>query len=292
MIVLLTGVTGFIGSHVARALVRLGHEVHATFRPSSDHRRIADLGAGVILHKGFMDTVPVDPDVTIHLAWYTVPGQYLEAPENIECLDASRRLLARVRGRVICTGTCFEYDTRVGLLREDSPTLPTTLYAQCKDVLRKEVVERPNGVWLRLFYQYGPWEDPRRMIPSAIQAVLRGEVVRATAGEQQRDYLHVEDVAAAVCAVAESRLEGVVNVGSGAPTTVREIMTTIGEYGHRPDLIRLGEMEYYPGEPMLVTAEVGKLRSTGWAPTVSLGYGLRRTFDWWRERMPRQTAAL
>jgi nucleoside-diphosphate-sugar epimerase len=285
MRVLLTGATGFIGSHVARELLRRDHEVHATLRPSSDRRRIRDIEARLRIHPGEMDLVPVESDVAVHLAWYAVPGKYLTAPENRSCLESSRRLLARVKGRAVFAGTCFEYDTALGTLREDSPTKPATLYAECKDRLRREVVARPDSAWVRFFYQYGPWEDERRLVPSVIRAVLRGEPANVSPGEQGRDFLHVEDVASAVCAVAESRLEGAVNIGSGRAPTVGEIVTRIGRIGGRPDLIRLGAVGYYPGEPMLIVADNAKLRSTGWAPAVDLETGLCRTVEWWRSAM-------
>jgi nucleoside-diphosphate-sugar epimerase len=284
MRVLLTGATGFIGSHVARELLRRGHEVHATVRPASDRRRIRDIEPRLRIHEGALDLVPLEPDVAVHLAWYAVPGKYLEAPENLECLAASRRLLAALRGRAVFAGTCFEFDTRLGTLREDSPTLPTTLYARCKDELRREVVARPNSAWVRFFYQYGPWEDERRLVPSVIRSVLRGEPAKVSPGEQRRDFLHVEDVASAVCAVAESRLEGAVNIGSGRAPAVKEIVTRIGELGGRPDLVRLGAVSYYPGEPMLIVADNARLRSTGWTPAYDLERGLRHAFEWWKGR--------
>lgn len=281
MRILLTGVTGFIGSHVGRELLRHGHEVHATVRPASDRRRIVDL-EGLHLVEGDIDDVPVEPDVTIHLAWYTVPGKYLEAAENRECLGASRRLLEKLRGRAIFAGTCFELDTRIGVLREDSPVRPMSLYARCKDALRRDVVRRPNSAWIRFFYQYGPWEDGRRFVPSIIGAVLRGEPAKVSPGEQGRDYLHVEDVASAVAAVAESQLEGTVNIGSGRAPAVKEIVTRIGELGGRPDLIQLGAVPYFDGEPMLIQADNVRLRSTGWKPRYDLETGLRQAVDWWR----------
>src|SRR3989442_300068 len=112
MRILLTGATGFIGSHVARQLVHRGHDVHATLRPTSDRRRIRDVESKLRIWDGGMDGVPVEADVAIHLAWYAVPGKYLTAPENRDCLDASRRLLAKLRGRVVFAGTCFEHDLK------------------------------------------------------------------------------------------------------------------------------------------------------------------------------------
>ncbi|HXX92237.1 MAG TPA: NAD(P)-dependent oxidoreductase, partial [Planctomycetota bacterium] len=284
MKVLLTGATGFIGSHVARELLGRGHEVHATLRRSSDRRRIREIEGRLRIHEGEMDLIPLRPDVAIHLAWYAVPGKYLTAPENRDCLAGSRRLLQALPCRAIFAGTCFEFDTRIGRLGEESPTRPTTLYAECKDALRREVVQRPDSAWIRFFYQFGPWEDERRLVPSVIRSVLRGEPAKVSPGEQQRDFLHIEDVASAVCAVAESTLEGCVNIGSGESPTIKEIVTRIGVLGGRGDLIRLGEVPYYEGEPMLIVADNARLRSTGWTRKYTLESGLRDVFCWWKGR--------
>ena len=284
MKVLLTGATGFIGSHVARALLRAGHEVHAVIRGTSDRRRISDIERDLRIHVGEMDQVPVEPDALVHLAWYAVPGRYLAAPENRDCLAASLRLLQRIGGRAVFAGTCFEFDTTLGRLREDSPTKPTTLYAECKDALRRQVVERANAAWIRFFYQYGPWEDERRLVPSIIQALLRGEPADLSHGEQRRDFLHVEDVAAAVHAVVESDLTGAINIGSGEAPSVKEIALTIASFADRPDLLRFGAIPANAAEPPLIVADNAKLRSTAWARRYSLEEGLRQTFDWWRGR--------
>lgn len=285
MRVLLSGATGFIGSHVAWELVRRGHEVHATIRPASDRRRLRGLGSELRVWEGGMDLVPLEADVTIHMAWFAVPGKYLSAPENRECLEASRRLLARAPGRAVFAGTCFEYDLSLGVLREDSPTKPATLYAECKDALRRDVERRPDSAWVRFFYQYGPWEDARRLMPVVMRGQIRGEPSKVTPGDQRLDYLHVEDVASAVCSVAESRLQGSVNVGSGSAPSVREIVTKIAEFGGRPDLIQWGAYPQNPGDPMFVQADNARLRSTGWSPKYDLAGGLRHAFEWWRREL-------
>lgn len=282
MRVLLTGATGFIGSHVARALLRRNHQVHVALRPGSDRRRLRGVESRLSFHEGPLDAVPVEADVTVHLAWYTVPGKYLTAPENRDCLEASRRLLSKVKGRVVFAGTSFEHDLSQGVLREDSPTKPATLYAECKDALRREVEARPESAWVRIFYLYGPWEDPKRLVPAVIRAQLKGEASKVTPGDQRLDYLHVEDVASAIVAVAESRLQGCVNIGSGAAPSIREIVKSIADLGGRPDLIQWGAFPQRPTDPMLLQADNTKLRSTGWLPKYTLDSGLRHTFDWWR----------
>jgi nucleoside-diphosphate-sugar epimerase len=232
-----------------------------------------------------MDCLPIEAEVLVHMAWYTVPGRYLTAPDNRDCLEASRRLLAQARCRVVFAGTCFEHDLRLGILREDSATRPTTLYAECKDALRREVEQRPDSAWVRFFYQYGPYEDERRLMPAVILGQLRGQPSKVTPGDQRFDYLHVEDVASAVVAVAESRLEGCVNIGAGVAPSIREIVTTIAELGGRPDLIQWGAYPQKPDDPMLIQADNAKLRSTGWAPRFDLAGGLRHAFEWWRHEL-------
>src|SRR5258706_8112558 len=162
-----------------------------------------------------MDAMPIDPDVVVHMAWYAVPGKYLPALENLDCLAASRRLLSKIKGRAVFAGTCFEFEPTEEPLREDSPTKPATLYAECKDALRREVEKRPNSAWVRFFYQYGPWEDEKRLMPAVILGQLRGQPSKVTPGDQRFDYLHVEDVASAVCAVAERPAQGFLQIRPG-----------------------------------------------------------------------------
>ena len=288
MRVLLTGASGWIGSHVARQLVQRGDEVHAIVRENSNLRRIEDIRSSIKLHVGNFGNggdVPVEPDVAIHLAWIVAPGKYLTAPENRDCLEQSRQLLANLKCRAVFAGTVFEFDTNLGTLREDSPVNPDTLYAECKDALRQDVEARPNSAWIRFFYLYGPGEDKRRLVPSVIHSLRKGERAKVSPGGQARDFLHVEDVASAVIAVADSSLSGCVNIGSGEAPTVKEIVTKLGELSGKPELIDYSAVPYYKGEPMLIVADNAKLRSTGWKPKYTLASGLEATWAWWADRL-------
>ena len=90
-----------------------------------------------------------------------------------------------------------------------------------------------STVWARLFYLYGPGEDPRRLVASIIRSLLRSESVAISPGEQVRDFLHVDDVAAAIAHIAEGELTGPVNVGSGIPVTVAHLARTVGRPSER-----------------------------------------------------------
>jgi len=140
--------------------------------------------------------------------------------------------------------------------------------------------------WLRFFYQYGPFEHEGRLVPSVTRSLLRNQVAEATLGEQVRDFLHVEDVASAAWAVARSGLSGPVNIGSGEPVTVREIVTTIGAVLNRPELIALGALPDRASDPPFVCADNRRLvENTGWTPRYGLEEGLGHTVAWWQAHL-------
>ena len=296
MRILLTGATGFIGSHVARALVREGHEVHVLVRAESNLGRIEDLTSSLHLIKGDLLNPafvlhPSAFDLGLHLAWHVEPGNYLHQPQKEDWIVASLRLASALRDggcrRFVATGTSFEYAPSDLPQRESSPTKPSTAYGQAKlelfEALRRSI--DIDLAWLRPFYLYGPDEDRRRLVPVVINSLLRGQETKLVPGERVRDYLHIEDVASAICAVAGSQLTGAVNIASGVPITVREIALKIGEALDRVDLLKLGALPYAASEPLYLLADNTKLREgTGWKPRYPLDEGLRQTIEWWKSR--------
>jgi nucleoside-diphosphate-sugar epimerase len=300
--VFLTGATGFIGSHVARLLVREGCEVTALARAGAVLRRVEDLRGAVRWLEG--DLTDPDrlraplasdpPEVCLHLAWYAVPGQYLHATENLDCLRGSLGLLQALDEagcpRVVMAGTCFEFDTRYGYLSETSPIRPQSLYAASKHALHlvAEQYQRLHGrrlAWARIFYQYGPWEDPRRFVPAVICALLAGEPCSLTQGGQVRDFLHIEDVARAIWAIARSDLEGPVVIGSSRPVTVADVARAIGDQIGRGELLRFGARPTPPDDPPFLCANTTLLRTrTDWSPRYDLRAGLAETIAWWKSQ--------
>lgn len=303
MRVLLTGASGFLGSHVARLLVHEGCQVFALARPGSDLWRLHDVQNALQFVVGDVLDGPqvtaavqqAQPDLCLHLAWYAEPGVYLHSPRNVEYIGASLHLAARLAEagckRLVVAGTVAEYDADYGYLAESTPIRPVTLYAASK-VATQTVLARLaeqiglSTAWARIFYIYGPGENPKRFVPDVITTLLRGEPTRTTLGEQVRDYLHVADVAAALWAVARSDLAGVVNVGSGVPVTNRQIVQQIGAILERPELVRFGDLPYRAGDPMFVCADVRRLRmNTDWRQRYDVEAGLRQTTNWWRDQL-------
>ena len=118
-----------------------------------------------------------------------------------------------------------------------------------------------------------------------IRSLLDGQVAKVTPGEQVRDFLHVEDVASAIWSVAQSDMQGVVNIGSGRPVTVRDVVTQIGSILNKEDLIALGALPYGDSDPKFVCANNRRLvENTDWVPRYDLEKGLRHTIEWWRRQ--------
>jgi nucleoside-diphosphate-sugar epimerase len=302
MRVLLTGATGFVGAHVVRVLVRDDCEVHALVRPTSNLFRIADIQSRLHLIQGDVRDLEalrpllrsIAPEMCIHLGWCAKPGEYLYSRENIDLLGGTIRFATMLADigcrRFVGIGTCFEYDTAAGYLSERTPLDPAFLYSAAKAgafmILDKLALKDMSVAWARLFYVYGPFENEQRLVPSVVRALLVGEEARCTAGEQVRDYLHVEDAASAVCAVACSSLVGAINVGSGSPVRIADLVTTICDIVGRPDLVKLGALPTSKGDPRFVCANNQRLREEmAWRPRFGLRDGLRSTIDWWRPRV-------
>jgi nucleoside-diphosphate-sugar epimerase len=302
MRILVTGAPGFVGAHVVRALVAQGHEVAALVRPTSSLWRLQDVQGhfqAVTWDTGTVGALlgPLGdwhPEVCVHPAWYAVPGKYLhDAPENIASLTLSLRLLDELAAagceHVVMTGTCFEYDTDAGILREDGPVRPVTIYSAAKLAMSMlgQIRAAQLGIgftWARLFYLYGPFEDERRLVPAEIRALLAGREFPATSGTQVRDYLHVEDVASGLSALAVQKVAGTYNVCSGVEVTIAGLVSEVARIAGRPDLIRLGAVPQRPGDPEFICGDNSRLVSaTGWKPSHPLAEGLASTVAWWKQ---------
>lgn len=307
--VLVTGGTGFIGRQTVAPLVERGFEVWLTSRdpwprdlaeladryPGSIHHRVADLlrpeVAAALIEE-------VRPSHLLHLAWDTRHGLFWSSPENEAWVTASERLLAAFadrRGqRFVAAGTCVEYAATGRPVSEASGVLdPGSPYGRAKLAFRerlREAAERRglHTAWGRVFHLFGPYERLPRLVPAAIDALLRGEPFPATAGTQVRDYSSVVDVAAAFVTILDSDFEGDINVASGVPSTVASVLRCIGHVVGRPELIRLGVIPSPAHDPPMLAADTTRLQSRfGSLFPVPLETRLREMVDWWRHDGPR-----
>lgn len=298
--VILTGARGFVGAHCLEVLLEKGFEVHAV----SSRGRFNDYPWQVEWHHADLHNAEhilrlmaeVQPQYLLHLAWDVSQGVYWRSLENLRWVKASLGLLQAFIDaggkRVVMAGSCAEYDWQYGYCSEElTPLKPATLYGTCKSALGSIVaaaaVEKKISLaWARLFFLYGPGEKGERLVPAVVKTLLKGEEVPRTHGEQIRDYLYIRDAGSALVALLDSGVEGAVNIASGRPVSLKELIGEAAALVGRTDLVRLGSLAVPKDDPPILLANTRRLREeVGWTPRYSLREGMAETVDWWRKRL-------
>jgi nucleoside-diphosphate-sugar epimerase len=279
---LVTGASGFIGPALTEALSRTGAVVWAPRR----HQ----------LNLGNADQVDeqigeFSPHFVFHLASDGVNQPVPKAQLWASNVDGTRNLvraLARLRDvpRVVLLGSCVEYAPKAGRIFETDALDPYSDYGRTKveaaALARQEGAALPQA-WVRLFNVYGPHDASQRLLPHVVRQCRQGLPVETTAGEQLRDFTHVDDVAEGLMRLALSLparpFWDVYNLGSGEAMRLRDFIAeaaaALREQGLSPD-IRFGAKPYRPGEPMEYLPDISKLRSRlGWSPGTPMGQGIR-----------------
>jgi len=290
--VLVTGAGGFVGRNCIAALLARGFEVHAVGRAPQVRK-----GEAVWTRADLLDPAQVErlmgtvrPSHLLHLAWTSKHGEYWHSPENYRWVCAGihlARAFHQAGGeRMLGVGTCAEYDWRYGFMNEDvTPRNPATPYGVCKNALFElwSSMAAQAGMsfaWGRLFHLYGPGEQSGRLVPGVARALLAGREAPCSDGAQVRDFLHAADAGEALAALLDSLVSGAVNVASGRPVSVRDVVERIAGIIGRHDLLRLGALPRAQNDSPLIVADVRRLTlEVGWSPRYSLNDGLAHTLD-------------
>jgi nucleoside-diphosphate-sugar epimerase len=289
--VLLTGATGFVGSHLARCLVDRGDTVEALVVPEADHSALSALGGAVRIHPldrsyAQLERIACESrcDVAIHLAAIFLAEH---RPEDVGRLVESNILFgtylaeALTRAgtlRFVNTGTSWQH-------YEDAPYRPVCLYAATKQAFEDLLAWYRDAaglrvVTLKLFETYGPGDTRPKLVP-LLQRLARGEEAGAafSPGDQLLDMVHVRDVASAFRLAAERTADlppGTAEeyaVSSGHPVPLREVVARFERILGRPLGIRWGGRPHRPREVMRPWS--GGRSLPGWVPAVPLDEGLR-----------------
>jgi nucleoside-diphosphate-sugar epimerase len=298
---LVTGASGFLGRHCLAPLLERGFEVHAAARHSVDEQEEVQWHR-VDLHNPAQVTSliqDVRPTHLVHCAWAMEPGVYPSSPDNLRWVSSSLTLATEFAAaggeRMVGVGTGFEYDWRYGYCSEAvTPLAPATLYGAAKHALgclldAYALQVGLSQAWARLFFLYGPHEHPDRLVSSVIRKVLFDERAETSHGRQVRDYLHVADAGEAVAALLDSATTGPVNIASGRPITLQEVVQEIGRQSGREELLAVGALPARPGDAPFVVADVTRLsEEVGWRPQLSLAVGLEDTIAWWDAELRRR----
>ncbi|MDA8073241.1 MAG: SDR family NAD(P)-dependent oxidoreductase [Actinomycetota bacterium] len=306
---LVTGASGFIGSHLVRRLVADGVEVHAlTSATSSVYGvRLVPVREQITVHEGSladrsaMDALAgaVRPTHVFHLGAYTHVGKSWQRVDEciqvnvqgtVNLLQALERVGYR---RFVNVGTSEIYGDVPAPFREDQPVRPISPYAASKYGAEcfARVLHQGRGapiVFLRPFNAYGPAQSTDRVIPEIIVRALRGEPVRMTQGRQTREFNYVADlVDAMVRAAATDGVEGeLFNLGCGEDVAVRDVASTVLAMLGNPVEAHFGALPERPTEIWTMRSDSRRaVDRLGWKPQHSLSDGLAKTIAWYRREL-------
>jgi UDP-glucose 4-epimerase len=299
---LVTGASGFIGSHLARRLLADEWEVLGVVRDDSDPARIAEAlcDAQIIeadLTAGADSQNLEGVDVVFHLAAVGLHERVPRAPVEIAwtnvliTLNVLRLAAALGARRIVHVGSGLEYGEG-RKLREDAQLAPTSSYGSSKAAswllthafCREEQLE-PVG--LRPFTVYGPGDSPYGLVGSSVLAALAESDLALTEGRQTRDFVYVTDAVEAIVAAATSpsAVGEVFNVCTGVDTSIRAAVEQIVSLSGGDVMPRFGARPYRAQELWCSSGDPSKAAAVlGWAPTTGLEDGLAETIAWFRER--------
>lgn len=289
-----------MGAALCWRLAGEGWRVHVLSRPGANRARLAGLDGITVLDGSLADAsslvaavAAAEPDVVFHMASTAFnPPPAMEEHFSVN-VGGTFNLLKALQGsgaRVVFTNSAAIYGAGGGL-EEGRRPVPATWIGGTKAAAQMllETHARLGGASLvdvRLFTPYGPWERPGRLIPATILAALDGRPIRATAGLQRRDFVHMADVVEALVKAGTWSGTDVlaVNIGSGTGVSVREVVSLILDLMDNPVKSEFGALPTRPDEIPEITADISlAAERLGWRPTVGLAEGLRRTIAWYRD---------
>jgi len=289
--VLVTGASGFIGRHGLPALAARGFDVHAVSSTGRPEGPVTWHSANLFDRDQVTRVLDeIRPTHLLHFAWYTEHGKFWNSAENLPWVESSLFLLRTFTKqggrRAVLSGSCAEYDWRHGYCSEfATPAEAATLYGTCKNALRTVSAKYAANAglslaWGRIFFLYGPGEVEKRLVPLVVRSLQEGGPVRCSHGRQYRDFLHSQDCGDAFVALLESPVEGPVNVASGRPVAIGEVVRTIASLfpGGESIPIEFGAIPTPPDDPPLLVADIRRLTNeVGWTPRFGLREGLIHT---------------
>jgi dolichol-phosphate mannosyltransferase len=299
---LVTGAAGFVGAALARRLLADGHAITLLAGPQSDCWRLDGLaGEAEILAVDLCDADSVEravrrarPELVFHLAAHGAYSWQRSLPRMIETnlgglvnlADAAEQVGARA---IVTAGSSSEYGLKDHAPPEHELPEPNSAYAVTKAAATLYggwiARERQQAITtLRLYSAYGPWEEPRRLVPAVVVYGMEGRLPPLVDPSIARDFVYVEDIVDAFLLAAEHAQPGegaVYNVGSGTQTSLRELAEAARRvfgiadepaWGSFP--ARDWDTDVWVADPRRIEAELG------WRARTSMDDGLRETARW------------
>lgn len=293
---MVSGASGFIGSHLCGRLTAAGAEVHGISRSRQvDHSICSHWWQGDLINietaRNFLDKIR--PNIIYHLASSVVGIRDLELvlPTFHNNLGTTVNLLtaAAERGceRFVLAGSLEEPEQGETLTIPCSPYAVSKLAGSAYASMFHALYHTPVAT-ARLFMVYGPGQrDLNKLIPYVTAALLKKESPKISSGKRPVDWIYIQDVIEGLMAMAYSaNIEGlVIDIGSGALFTIAEIVEKLINIIDPQIRPVFGAVPDRPMEQVRVANIAKTADKIGWRPRIPLGKGLKLTVEWYKENI-------
>ena len=274
--ILITGISGFLGSQIAKQLISQGHELMATKRPSSDLWRCEDY-ANKITYISINEVnwhskiLEFHPEIIIHTAWSGVSASDRDDWDvQLSNIDFTLKLLQIAKQcklkKIIGFGSQAEYGNFSGIIDENYPLNPNTAYASAKIAVSQIIdnycsINKINWYWFRLFSFFGELESNTWFIPTLIDKISTVQKMDMTQGDQKYAYMYVGDLARIISKTVEVDLSsGIYNISSSCAISLLELTNKILELIKPAESqINFGAIPYRPNQSMHIQGSNEKL---------------------------------
>jgi nucleoside-diphosphate-sugar epimerase len=300
--VVVTGGTGFVGANLVRRLIADGHRTHLLVRPEFSSWRIDSIRDHITTHEVSLSDADalmsalkeIEPAWIFHLAAHGAYSWQIDEAQMHETNVRGTKSLLKAATELgvemlVHTGSSSEYGPRDHAPAESEGTHPDTPYGKTKAIATAMCfyaahLHNARVCTLRLYSAYGPFEDPRRLLPSLIVHGRRGVFPPLVNPQTARDFVHVDDVVDA-CLLAAQRGRGepgaIYNVGTGVQTTVAAAVEVARRVLNIPDEPRWGSMPARVWDTDTWVADSRKIRTDlGWEPRYTFEDGFRQMAAW------------
>lgn len=269
---IITGATGFLGKEVTNKALDEGHRVFAATRDVGNAKDILGARSGLEFLK-IEDIGKINCSRVIHLAWADVQN-YTDDKNFAKNVEFQLNLLEDLAASGVTdftvAGTCLEYGMTEGICSENAiPGNITKSYARAKRLAHLKLLElqkqSPGMIikWARCFYAYGRNQRAKSLLTQLMQAIESGQQeFNMSQGDQMRDFINVDTLTHNLLKLAgQDKVTGIVNIGSGKPTTVLSFIEQVLEIKDYKLKLNRGYYPYAADEPRAFWADISKLKA-------------------------------
>lgn len=307
--VMITGASGFIGSHIAQRMVNDGARVSILVRENSDLWRIEEqlLDINVIkcdlkdeesVSKSVLEN---SPEYVFHMAAYGVDFRqqdYAEAANSnvlgtIHLLNGIRKIGGC--NKFLYVGTSMQYGNKEGLINEEMKLSPANIYGSTKAAatLIAHQIAAENNIPITTLIPFGVFgenEGSHKFFPHIILSILNSKDIDLTKCEQYRDYCYIENIVDGflLAALDKSHCNDIFNIGCGEIYQLKYYVDLIFKYMNTDCKPNYGALDYRKNDLWCPQPDVSNLMNhLEWQPQIGLEEGLKRTIDWYSNNFHR-----